>query len=159
MNSNYFPKDKQGNTFELGRGPLPQGAEDGFDPNVRLASDGNIVHKTTEEKARTKIVPKDSEPPSMLRIYTDGSSLKNGQAGARAGVGVFFGPQDPKYDLHTNIPPKLRLLQKWSISTSSRDFLDKEQRANLEIQKCFRSFERVTANKSKGRTDGDSTSA
>jgi len=32
----------------------------------------------------------------MLIIHTDGSSLANGTAGARAGVGVYFGPGDPR---------------------------------------------------------------
>ncbi|KAK5143037.1 hypothetical protein LTR04_002031 [Oleoguttula sp. CCFEE 6159] len=32
----------------------------------------------------------------MLRIYTDGSSLGNGQRGAVAGVGVYFGPKDSR---------------------------------------------------------------
>ncbi|KAI5281880.1 hypothetical protein KEM52_003840, partial [Ascosphaera acerosa] len=32
----------------------------------------------------------------ILRIYTDGSSLANGKAGAVAGVGVFFGPGDAR---------------------------------------------------------------
>lgn len=94
----YTPTDKEGNPYEVGRGPLPPGAEDGFDPNLQLHTDGTIVNRTEQEKSRTKVVPKDKEPPGMLRIYTDGSSLRNGQAGARAGVGVYFGPQDPKYD-------------------------------------------------------------
>lgn len=98
LNGTYTPTDKDGNPYEVGRGPLPPGAEDGFDPNLKLHTDGAIVNRTEEEKSRTKIVPKDREPPGMLRIYTDGSSLRNGQAGARAGVGVYFGPQDPKYD-------------------------------------------------------------
>ncbi|RVX66790.1 hypothetical protein B0A52_08983 [Exophiala mesophila] len=98
MNGTYSPTDKDGTPYEIGRGPLPAGAEDGFDPNIKLSADGTIVNRTEEEKERTKIVPKDRDPPGMLRIYTDGSSLKNGQVGARAGVGVYFGPQDPKYD-------------------------------------------------------------
>lgn len=96
LNGTYPPIDKDGNPYELGRGPLPPGADDGFDPNIKLTDDGTIVHKTEEEKNRTKRMRRERDPPSMLRIYTDGSSLKNGQAGARAGVGVFFGPQDPK---------------------------------------------------------------
>lgn len=98
-NGTHTPKDKQGQPYDLGRGPLPPGAEDGFDPNIRLDPNGEIVNRTDAEKAKTKLIPKEHNPPGMLRIYTDGSSLRNGQAGARAGVGVFFGPQDPKYEL------------------------------------------------------------
>ena len=96
-NGTHEVKDKEGNTYELGTGPLPPGAEDGFDPNIRLGPDGTIIQKTEEEKRKTKMMIRERDPPSMLRIYTDGSSLRNGQAGARAGVGVYFGPQDPKY--------------------------------------------------------------
>lgn len=35
----------------------------------------------------------------VLRIYTDGSSLGNGKKTAIAGVGVFFGDGDKRYDL------------------------------------------------------------
>ncbi|KAL4926627.1 RNA-DNA hybrid ribonuclease [Aspergillus undulatus] len=90
------PKDKEGVTFEPGEGPLPPGAEDGFDPNVLLdPKTGKIVYKTDEQKAATKTQPKG--PPGMLRIYTDGSSLKNGKTGANAGVGVYFGPGDTRF--------------------------------------------------------------
>ncbi len=34
------------------------------------------------------------DEPDVLRIFTDGSSLANGRAGATAGVGVFFGQGD-----------------------------------------------------------------
>ncbi|KAH6608091.1 hypothetical protein Trco_004404 [Trichoderma cornu-damae] len=33
---------------------------------------------------------------NVLNIYTDGSSLANGRAGARAGLGVYFGDNDPR---------------------------------------------------------------
>ncbi|KIW54375.1 hypothetical protein, variant 1 [Exophiala xenobiotica] len=95
-NGTYAPTDKDGNPYTAARRPLPPGAEDGYDPNVKLAPDGTIIDRTEEEKVRTKMMIREMNPPGMLRIYTDGSSLKNGQAGARAGVGVFFGPQDPK---------------------------------------------------------------
>lgn len=39
-------------------------------------------------------VPRPAE--DVLQIYTDGSSLANGKAGSRAGVGVFFGEGDPR---------------------------------------------------------------
>lgn len=95
--STYIAKDANGNILEPGTGPLPPGAEDGFDPNVRLNAAGQVVHKTEAEKEKTKIITKERDPPGTLIIYTDGSSLGNGQASARAGVGVFFGPGDPRY--------------------------------------------------------------
>lgn len=98
VDGDYIAKTKDGHEYELGREPLPEGAEDGFDPNIRFDEHGQVVRRTLDDKMKTKTVPRDSDPPAMLRIYTDGSSLKNGQVGARAGVGVFFGPQDPKYD-------------------------------------------------------------
>jgi ribonuclease HI len=105
-NGTYAPTDKDGNPYEIGRRPLPPGAEDGYDPNVKLTSDGTIVDRTEEEKTKTKTVAKLQDPPGMLRIFTDGSSLSNGQAGARAGVGVYFGPQDPKYANSPSSKPK-----------------------------------------------------
>ena len=81
--------------YEAGLGPLPPGAEDGFDPNVLLHSlTGNVVYKTQTQREATKLQPIPPGPDAMLRIYTDGSSLRNGQKGAFAGVGVYFGPED-----------------------------------------------------------------
>ena len=97
IGSTYTPKDANGNAFEPGTGPLPPGAEDGFDPNIRLNAAGQVVHKSEEEKGKKKTITKKRNPRGMMPIYTDGSSLRNGQAGARAGVGVFFGPGDPRY--------------------------------------------------------------
>lgn len=91
-------KDAQGVTFEPGDGPLPPGADDKFDPNVLLdPATGKVVYKTKEQKTTTK--PKPTGPPGMLRIYTDGSTLKNGRDHARAGVGVYFGPGDPRFGI------------------------------------------------------------
>ncbi|KAJ5661695.1 Ribosomal protein L9/RNase H1 N-terminal [Penicillium maclennaniae] len=86
-------KDADGVEFVAGDGPLPNGAEDGFDPNVLLdPTTGKLVYKTTQQKAATKT--QTAGIPGMLRIYTDGSSLRNGTKLASAGVGVFFGPGD-----------------------------------------------------------------
>ncbi|KKY24893.1 putative rnase h domain protein [Phaeomoniella chlamydospora] len=74
-----------------GAWPLPSGAVDGFDPNVQLEADGKLRYKTLEEKKRRKTVPTFGSA-SVLKIYTDGSSLNNGQGGAVGGVGVYFGP-------------------------------------------------------------------
>ena len=96
MNGIYTPRNKDGYEYPPGEGPLPPGSEDGFDPNIRLNDNGEIVRKTMEEKFQTKMMSVQRTPPGMLKIYTDGSSLKNGQAGARAGIGGFFGPEDPQ---------------------------------------------------------------
>lgn len=94
------PRDAQGVPFEAGDGPLPPGAEDKFDPNVLLdPKTGKVVYKMQEQKTATK--PKPAGPPGMLRIYTDGSTLKNGRNFASAGVGVYFGPGDPRFASHT----------------------------------------------------------
>ncbi len=96
IGSTHTARDANGNAFEPGTGPLPPGAEDGFDPNVKLNAEGQVVNKTEEEKRKTKSMSRESDPSSMLIIHTDGSSLANGTAGARAGVGVYFGPGDPR---------------------------------------------------------------
>ncbi|KAJ5317243.1 hypothetical protein N7508_001751 [Penicillium antarcticum] len=89
------PKDAEGVEFAPGDGPLPQGAEDGFDPNVLLdPATGKVMYKTTTQKAATKT--QTTGIPGMLRIYTDGSSLRNGTPLASAGVGVYFGPDDQR---------------------------------------------------------------
>lgn len=94
------PKDESGTEYPPGKGPLPRGAFDGFDPNILLnPKTGELVYKMEQERKATKLQPKpDSEPPGMLNIYTDGSSSRNGRVGAKAGVGVYFGPGDDRYD-------------------------------------------------------------
>jgi ribonuclease HI len=90
------PKDAEGVEFAAGEGPLPKGAEDGFDPNVLLdPATGKVVYKTIAQKEATK--PQTTGIPGMLRIYTDGSSLRNGTPLASAGVGVYFGPGDSRF--------------------------------------------------------------
>lgn len=89
-------KDVEGVEFVAGDGPLPNGAEDGFDPNLLLdPATGKVVYKTTQQKTATKT--QTAGIPGMLRIYTDGSSLRNGTKLASAGVGVFFGPGDSRF--------------------------------------------------------------
>lgn len=95
---NENPKDPDGIEYPAGDGPLPRGAEDGFDPNVMLdPATGKVVYKDASKKVATKTQV--SGMPGMLRIYTDGSSLRNGTALASAGVGVFFGPGDSRFVL------------------------------------------------------------
>lgn len=89
------PKNADGEEVAAGIAPLPPNAEDGFDPNVLLEpATGKVVYRAPDQKLETKSQPK--APPGMLRIYTDGSALGNGYKGAQAGVGVYFGPRDPR---------------------------------------------------------------
>ena len=92
--------------YVAGFGPLPPGAVDGFDPNIKLDEAGQVVYKTEEERQATKLVPSDIDETQPIRIHTDGSSLGNGQAGAFAGIGVYFGPGDRRYNsrrLHSSL--------------------------------------------------------
>lgn len=54
------------------------------------------VKKKGSKKATDKTVAADNIDDAVLKIYTDGSSRANGQLGARAGFGVFFGQGDPR---------------------------------------------------------------
>ena len=83
--------------YEPGTGPFPLGTEDGFDPNIILDPEtGEIVYKSQERRQATKIRASASGYDGMIRVHTDGSSLRNGQEGAFAGVGVYFGPDDDR---------------------------------------------------------------
>jgi ribonuclease HI len=81
--------------FAPGEGPLPEDAEDGFDSSIILdQTTGEPRYKTAEERARVKPQAVRPAKDSFVKIYTDGSSLGNGQLGAVGGVGVYFGPGD-----------------------------------------------------------------
>ncbi|TKA64464.1 hypothetical protein B0A49_07084 [Cryomyces minteri] len=83
--------------YEAGEGPLPEGAEDGFDPGIILnPQTGKVEYRTGEHNNAMKWYATGMAADSMLRIYTDGSSLGDGQQGAVAGVGVYFGPKDSR---------------------------------------------------------------
>ena len=98
------PRDQFGNVLPPGTTPLPPGALDGFDPNVLLdPTTGQLVYRTDTQKKATKLQPK-TGVPGMLNIYTDGSSLRNGSKIASAGVGVYFGSGDNRYNPLTPIP-------------------------------------------------------
>jgi ribonuclease HI len=83
--------------IEPGMGPLPPDAVDGFDRNIKLDPDsGNIREKTSDELNAVKTQPS-GDFSGPIVVYTDGSSLGNGKVGAVAGVGVYFGPNDPRF--------------------------------------------------------------
>jgi ribonuclease HI len=83
--------------YNAGEGPLPAGAEDGFDPRITLNPlTGKVEYKDPTTKWQA-VNLRDDKP---VTIYTDGSSLGNGAHGAVAGVGVYFGPKDKRYGNH-----------------------------------------------------------
>lgn len=51
------------------------------------------------EKKKIKVEGKEkkSDASGVVKVYTDGSSRGNGKVGAVAGVGVFFGVNDPRF--------------------------------------------------------------
>jgi ribonuclease HI len=60
---------------------------------------GYDIMSDLEKDILDPVGPGDTTLPSqrgVIRIHTDGSSLSNGQYGARAGLGVYFGPGDPR---------------------------------------------------------------
>lgn len=61
------------------------------DDDTAIASSVAIPAPKRELPARIE-----NAEAAPLRIYTDGSSLGNGKLGAVAGVGVFFGNNDPR---------------------------------------------------------------
>lgn len=95
--STPVPEDDSNNNYEPGEGPLPPGAVDGFDPRITLNPvTGKVEYKTPAHLDAQKWQATTPISTTPLKIYTDGSSLGNGAHGAVAGVGVYFGPSDPK---------------------------------------------------------------
>ncbi|KAK3706475.1 hypothetical protein LTR37_012685 [Vermiconidia calcicola] len=87
----------EGGEYEPGDGPLPEGAEDNFDPTITLDHiTGTARYKTASELSKTKYQATALVAETPIRIYTDGSSLSNGRNNAIAGVGVYFGPMDKR---------------------------------------------------------------
>lgn len=83
--------------YNAGEGPLPVGAEDGFDPRIAL---NPLTGKVEYKEPTTKWQAVNLQDGKPVVIYTDGSSLGNGAHGAVAGVGVYFGPKDKRYGNH-----------------------------------------------------------
>ncbi|RWQ98203.1 putative ribonuclease H [Paecilomyces variotii] len=75
------PKDDLGFDLEPGTGPLPPGAEDGFDPNVLFdPTTGRIVYKTKEQKTATKTRPTGSPPIRNVSEPLKGNRQTNQRA-------------------------------------------------------------------------------
>ena len=82
--------------MEPGAGPLPPDTEDGFDRRIKLNPDTGDLRYKTEDQLRARKLQSTGEYDGWIHIHTDGSCLGNGQTGAYAGVGVYFGPRDPR---------------------------------------------------------------
>nr|POE53406.1 ribonuclease h [Quercus suber] len=81
--------------YEPGEAPFLPDTVDGFDTSILLDQEtGGLRYKTGTELLATKYQATDPVRDVPLKIWTDGSTLANGQSGAVAGVGVFFGPLD-----------------------------------------------------------------
>jgi ribonuclease HI len=78
---------------------LPDDAEDGFDYTMKLdAETGQVRLKTTAELDALKITPMPtSKEGETIKVWTDGACRANGKAHAAAGLGVWFGTQDPRF--------------------------------------------------------------
>lgn len=64
-----------------------------------------------EDTADGEATPTEALPEGFVEIHTDGASRGNGQVGARAGYGVYFGPGD-KRNLAGRLPGKLQTNQR-----------------------------------------------
>lgn len=83
---------------EPGTDSLPNDAEDGFDHRILLdPNTGKLRWKTQAELQQTRPQSRIDTVNDTIYIYTDGACRANGQHGAVAGVGVFFGKDDPRY--------------------------------------------------------------
>jgi len=80
-----------------GTTPLAADAEDGFDNRIVLdAHTGKLRWKTAAELAQTRAAARIDNVRDEVAVYTDGACRANGRRGAVAGVGVFFGANDPR---------------------------------------------------------------
>jgi ribonuclease HI len=88
--------------YPPGTGPLPSGAEDGFDPRliltpIKLGDRDCLEYKDYAQRDAFKMQPVAISMDTCIDIYTDGCCRNNGKAGkAIAGWGVFFGPYDDR---------------------------------------------------------------
>lgn len=115
-------KSKTIDDMPPGYGPLPAGAQDGFDNTLTLdEATGEIRQKTIAEMNATKAMPR-SGPASggeWIEIWTDGACRSNGKLAARAGVGVYFGNNDPR-NLAERLPGERQTNQRAELMALKR---------------------------------------
>lgn len=84
---------------ELGSEPEPQDPGPEPEPELEPVPESEDEDVANQEDSMDPVEPEDEgdlEDPANIKIYTDGSSLRNGQTGAKAGVGVYFGANDSR---------------------------------------------------------------
>jgi ribonuclease HI len=102
-----------------GKAPTPANNRDtdAAPPAKKRRSTGNLAERelnetpgppdTSEKKPSAPSKPRAAngvKKSPVLRIYTDGSALSNGQSGSNAGVGVWFGDHDTRYPSSFSLP-------------------------------------------------------
>ncbi|KAF2672447.1 ribonuclease H-like protein, partial [Microthyrium microscopicum] len=104
-----------------GLGPLPPDAEDGFDHTITLDPQTGLPRKKTDAELRSLRAVSREGPASskVLQIWTDGACRANGTANARAGVGVFFGPNDNR-NLAEKLPGERQTNQRAELTAIKR---------------------------------------
>lgn len=88
-------------------------AESESEPELEFEVEAKPTSKNTKGAAF------ETFPANTLPIYTDGSSLANGKAGSRAGLGVYFGDGDPR-NLSERLPGKLQTNQRAELLAIQR---------------------------------------
>lgn len=79
-----------------------------------------IADEPLAKKTKQAAEPVDTGPQEdVLDIYTDGSSLANGKIGSRAGLGVFFGANDPR-NLSERLPGEPQTNQRAELMAMQR---------------------------------------
>ncbi|KAL2263585.1 hypothetical protein VTK26DRAFT_6052 [Humicola hyalothermophila] len=84
------------------------------------------------KKAKTSAKPPSSRSDVMV-VYTDGSSLGNGKDGASAGVGVYFGPSDPR-NISERLAGEVQTNQRAELTAILRALESVELSQDLEIR-------------------------
>lgn len=79
----------------LGQGLVVNKEEDADEEEEE--DDSPAAKKVKTASDEIAVVVQGELDEDLLQIYTDGSTLANGQNGAVAGVGVFFGDGDPRF--------------------------------------------------------------
>ncbi|KAG6360238.1 hypothetical protein INS49_011294 [Diaporthe citri] len=86
-------------SIQLSAGPAPEETFDFEDEDEDEEDDAGVspaAKRTKLSSDEIALAITGETVEDLLEIYTDGSTLSNGQTGAVAGVGVFFGDGDPR---------------------------------------------------------------